>query len=170
MAYLPGTKLQLIKRYEEFRPITPLTLARHSGNIRWFPMKMFKSVMKKMKMKLGQNGSFSFTNVGEILDSHDDPGYFQLPPHFRCVSNTINLLESTDADKALCDVAYKRQYHATFSKCIALWDVVNKSSKAADAVKEVYDKQLVRLVVTRWNSEVRQCQTFDGLSQNWKAC
>ena len=24
----------------------------------------------------GQNGSFSFTNVGKILDSHDNPEYF----------------------------------------------------------------------------------------------
>jgi len=101
----------------------------------------------------GQNGSFSFTNVREILDSHDNPECFQLPPHFRCVRNTLNLLASTDADKALCDIAYKRQYHAAFPKCIALWEAVNKSSKAAYAVKEVYDKQLIRPVVTRRNSK-----------------
>ena len=68
----------------------------------------------------GQNGSFSFTNVREILDSPDEPDYFQLPPHFRCVIGTLNLLPSTDSDKALCDIAYKRQYQAVFSKCIAL--------------------------------------------------
>ena len=54
--------------------------------------------------EVGQNGSFSFTNIREILDSHDDPEYFQLPPHFRCVSHTLNLLGSTDVDKALCDM------------------------------------------------------------------
>jgi len=63
---------------------------------------------KENENEAGQNGSFSFTNVGEILDSHDDPEYFLLPPHFRCVSHILNLLGSTDADKALCDIAYKR--------------------------------------------------------------
>ena len=53
----------------------------------------------------GQNGSFSFINVGEILDSHDDPEYFQFPQQLRCVCNPLNLLASTDADKALCDIA-----------------------------------------------------------------
>ncbi|XP_065570190.1 actin nucleation-promoting factor WASL-like [Artemia franciscana] len=65
--------------------------------IRWFPMNMFKTLMKKMKMK--------------------------------------------------------GQYHAAFLKCIALWDAVNKNSKAAAAVKEVHDKQLIRPVVTRWPSK-----------------
>ena len=55
----------------------------------------------------GQNGSFSFTNVGDVLDSHDNPDYFQLPSHFRCVSYTFNLLTSNDADKVLCDIVYK---------------------------------------------------------------
>jgi len=68
----------------------------------------------------GQYGSYSFAKVGEMLNSLDDPMYFQLPPHFRCVSHTLNPLGSTDADKALCDIPYKRQYHAAFLKCIAL--------------------------------------------------
>ena len=33
----------------------------------------------------GQNGSFSFANNGEILNSHDDPEHLQLPPHFMCL-------------------------------------------------------------------------------------
>ena len=59
----------------------------------------------------GQTGSFYFTNSGEILDSHDNPEYFQLPPHFRDIGHTLNPLASIDADKAFCDIdiAYKRQ-------------------------------------------------------------
>ena len=68
--------------------------------------------------------------------------------HTRCVSHILNLPASTDADKAYCDIVHKKQYHAAFSKCITLWDTVNKSSKAVDAVKEVYDKQLIRKMVT----------------------
>ena len=71
--------------------------------------------------------------------------------HTKFVSHTLNLPASTYADKAYC--VHKKQYQASFSKCITLWDTFNKSSKAVDAVKEVYDKQLIRQMVTRSNSK-----------------
>ena len=43
---------------------------------------------------------------------------------------------------------------------------MNKSSKAADAVKEIYDKHLKRPVVTRWHWKYESVKRLDGLSQN----
>ena len=65
----------------------------------------------------------------------------------------FNLLTSTNTDKTLNGVAYKRQNCASFANCNALWDGVNKSSKAKNAVKKVCDRQLIRPVITRWNQK-----------------
>ena len=151
-AYLSGTKLRLIKRLEGFWPITPLTLVRHSGNIRWFSMKMFKSVMKKIKMKQARMAHSLFKTLERYSILMMTPSISNFL-HTRCVSHTLKLPASTDADKAYWDIVHKKQYHAAFSKCFTLWDTVNKSSKAVDAVKEVYDKQLIRKMVTRSNSK-----------------
>ena len=105
MAYLSRYKIAVDKKE---RGILTDNASNFSKAFREYPMVSDEDIQdsnKENEDEAGQNGSFSFTKAGEILDFHDDPEYFQLPPHFSCVSHTLNLLGSTDVDKALCDIA-----------------------------------------------------------------
>ena len=79
----------------------------------------------------------------------------------RCAAHTLNLICTTDADKALTeDKPYSRIYHGSFAKCQALWNAVKRSSKAADTVKEICSgKMIICPCPTRWNSK------FDAVSR-----
>lgn len=94
------------------------------------------------------------TSVGEMLDV--DTGLqneILLPKHVTCFSHSLNLLATVDSIKALeCDSAYKRLYRGALGKCTSLWNVTHRSSKAADAVKLVTAKVIIRPCATRWNS------------------
>lgn len=92
-----------------------------------------------------------FVDVSSLLDE-DDGFQFQLPKHQRCACHILNLIATTDASKAMSNDAYKKLYYSTFAKCNALWNKWSRSSVAAEAVEEACSLQLVRPVVTRWNS------------------
>jgi len=70
-------------------------------------------------------------------DLDENEGYIHLPTHHKCVSHTLNLIATTDADKALSSPAYSRIYHGSMGKCQAVWNSVHHSSKASDAVAEI---------------------------------
>lgn len=93
-------------------------------------------------------------DIAAILTGVDDTDSgIYLPPHHKCAAHTLNLIGSTDADKALTNAAYSRIHHGSFGKCQALWNAVHRSSKAADAVKAISDKALIHPCPTRWNSK-----------------
>lgn len=75
-----------------------------------------------------------------------------LPEHVRCCSHTLNLVATTDAGKALADAGYKKLYRQSMSKASAVWNIVNRSTKAADAAFDILGFRLLVPCVTRWNS------------------
>ena len=49
-----------------------------------------------------------------------------LPKHMRCAAHTLNLVSTTDADKALQGNGYRSVYRSAFAKAQQLW---NKQSR-----------------------------------------
>lgn len=84
--------------------------------------------------------------------SNSDPQEFELPPHQRCACHTLNLVSTSDADKAETDPAYKKVSRSAFAKCQGLWNKYGRSSLAADAVIDLYGLGLKKPNQTRWNS------------------
>jgi hypothetical protein len=92
--------------------------------------------------------------VGEILANADVSNIqLQLPLHTRCVCHSLNLIATKDSEEAFKTPAYSRLHHACMGKCQALWNAVNRSSKAADKVAEIcVNKKLLVPGQTRWNA------------------
>lgn len=97
-------------------------------------------------------------NISEALTAPSDNSVddeevaITLPHHETCCSHTLNLLATVDADK-VSNSTYKRLYRAALGKCTAIWNAVHRSSKAADAVKQVTEKVIITPGATRWNSQ-----------------
>lgn len=79
----------------------------------------------------------------------DEP---DLPSHYRCAAHTLNLIATTDADRAELDSAYKKLSRSTFAKCQALWNKFSRTTAANEIVSKEAGLQLVRPCATRWNS------------------
>ena len=84
--------------------------------------------------------------------SNNDPQECELPPHQRCACRTLNLISTSDADKAEVDPSYKKLSRSAFAKCQGLWNKYGRSSLAADAVIDLYGLGLKKPNQTRWNS------------------
>jgi len=100
------------------------------------------------------------------LFSSADVDLVLLPEHQRCCSHTLNLVATTDAQKALDannGTAYKKIYREVMGKCDALWNLTSRSTKAADAAFEILGYRFCRPCVTRWNSH------YDAVSLVLKA-
>jgi hypothetical protein len=97
-------------------------------------------------------------NISEVLtvpsdNSVDDEEVaITLPHHETCCSHTLNLLATVDADK-VSNSTYERLYRAALAKCTAIRNAVHRSSKAADAVKQITEKVIITPGATRWNSQ-----------------
>lgn len=60
-------------------------------------------------------------------NSVDSAALYTLPKHFRCAAHTLNLVASTDADKAMSsNSTYKKTCRSAFAKARELW---NKQSR-----------------------------------------
>ncbi|XP_065315273.1 uncharacterized protein LOC135924151 [Gordionus sp. m RMFG-2023] len=92
----------------------------------------------------------------EIIDVHDILGSSikssMLPSHHRCSCHNLNLIATVDAEEALLNEDFKRVSRSTFSKCQALWNKQNKSSKTSDIFKKKLGRYLLTPNTTRWNS------------------
>ena len=94
----------------------------------------------------------SFEDVFEDLSQASKGFEYQLPPHHRCSAHTLNLISTTDAEKAEADPCYKRLSRATFRKCQALWNNTSCSVQAAEKVKELSGLNPIKPNATWWNS------------------
>jgi hypothetical protein len=89
-------------------------------------------------------------DLSTVLDENT-PEY-ELPRHQRCAAHSLNLVATTDADKALENAAYKKIARSAFSKCQALWNKYGRSNKASETVTDTFGLGLKRPNETRWNS------------------
>ena len=98
-----------------------------------------------------------FVTVSDLLSGvtdETDHSDLYLPSHNRCAAHTLNLIGTTDAEKALADKAYSRIHHGSFGRCQSLWNAVYRSSKASDALRVICpNKIFIYPCPTRWNSK-----------------
>jgi hypothetical protein len=90
---------------------------------------------------------------GQVAGQNEQPmSGIVLPTHIRCASHTLNLVGTTDANKALKNSAtFSRLNHAAMGKCSALWNTCNRP-KSAEMIKEICGCDLITPCTTRWNS------------------
>ena len=77
-------------------------------------------------------------NEYQSAQTEDDETAVVLPPHMRCCSHTINLIATTDVNKAVnFDKKYKKIHNQAMAKASALWNLTNRSTKAADTAFDI---------------------------------
>ena len=100
----------------------------------------------------------TFTDIHSVMmleQNEDDQTQveYELPPHQRCASHTLNLVASTDVDKHLLSNSLSKSvYQSSFRKCTALRNKTRRSTLAADKMNEKLKRKLLIPSTTRWNS------------------
>jgi hypothetical protein len=92
----------------------------------------------------------SVSSNEEESQSEEDP--IALPNHQRCIAHTLHLIAS-NSPKAAAEASAKYRFlmHSTNGKLSAIWNKVN-SPKSNETIEAVLGCQIVRPIVTRWNS------------------
>ncbi|XP_042216587.1 uncharacterized protein LOC121862388 [Homarus americanus] len=86
-------------------------------------------------------------DVAAILANGEETLY-ELPKHLRYTAHTLNLVATTDAEKAFSDNNYKAN-HSAFGKALSLWNKQHRSSQASDIMSQEVGKLLVEPNATR---------------------
>ena len=81
--------------------------------------------------------------------ANDEADRLVLPPHLRCAAHTLNLVVAQDLAKAKLPNECRKIRRSSLSKCYALSNKVQRSTKAADAFRECTGRGLVVPTVTR---------------------
>ncbi|KAJ8889893.1 hypothetical protein PR048_009398 [Dryococelus australis] len=75
-----------------------------------------------------------------------------LPHHLRSASHTLNLLATTDFQKAIVASATGRIHHSAIGKCTtAIWNLM-RQPKSSEVVTNILGCSLIYPCPTRWNS------------------
>lgn len=117
----------------------------------------------------GENEDMDFFEVYDLLNPavHDniyddeDAIVYMLPPHWKCACHTLNLIGANDSRKVTDGL--KRISVQTFTKLQGLWNKQNRSSVAADKIREVLGRLLITPGDTRWNSFYDALVQIDNL-------
>ncbi len=75
-----------------------------------------------------------------------------LTVHMRCAAQTLNLVATADAEKALQDDPFNNTSTTTMRKARQLWNSQNRSIVQADLIQEELKKRLKVPNATGWNS------------------
>ena len=116
-------------------------------------------------------------DVPNALMQNDEADRIVSPPHLRCAAHTLNLVVAQDLAKAKLPNECRKILRSSLSKCYALCNKVQRSTKAADAFRECTGRGLVVPTVTILNSlyssllciaNVSGCASFDSLMDRLK--
>ncbi|CAI5682826.1 unnamed protein product [Oreochromis niloticus] len=106
------------------------------------------------------------TTVLEEEQEHEELNFF-LPPHQRCAAHTLNLIATTDLDKAASQQGVsKKIYRSAKAKCAAIWNKAHRSSGASDVIEEIAQMRCVVPSVTRWSSEYHAIEKLMNLPES----
>jgi hypothetical protein len=70
----------------------------------------------------------------------------------RCAAHTLNLVATSDADKALEDDTFQTAANSAMKKAHQLWNAQSRSVGNDDLILEELKRRLVVPNATRWNS------------------
>nr|XP_013767484.1 PREDICTED: uncharacterized protein LOC106456273 [Pundamilia nyererei] len=106
------------------------------------------------------------TTVLEEEQEHKELNLF-LPPHHRCAAHTLNLIATTDLDKAASQQGVSRKlYRSAKAKSAAIWNKAHRSSGASDVIEEIVQMRCVVPSVTRWSSEYHAIEKLMNLAES----
>lgn len=90
-------------------------------------------------------------NITYKLEEADS--FIQLPPHFRCVSHTLDLIAKNNMDKMVqsSDTTFKKCYKKALGKCSSLWTKQNMSNIIGEKIHDTLEVYLKTPNKTRWN-------------------
>ena len=130
-------------------------------------------VAKDQETQLDENDDdvLQVVPVSEVLavPSPDDADEYGLPKHMRCAAHTLNLVATADAGKAIKPQSPLRSaYRRAMSKAQSLFNLQNRSTPAADAIKKEIGRRLLVPNATRWNSTYDAVKVLNGLLDGGK--
>ena len=69
---------------------------------------------------------------------------YEVPPHQRCASYTLNSVSNNDLDTFLSSSPLSRSiYRSSFGKCTALWNKASHSIIASDQLQQVLRRKFL---------------------------
>lgn len=122
----------------------------------------------EMNDEMDSTDDVQFADVSAVLqeEQEEEELNFFLPPHHRCAAHTLNLIATTDLDKAASQGVSRKLYRSAMSKCAAIWNKAHRSSGAADSIEEIAQMRCLVPSVTRWSSEYHAIEKLMSLTES----